>query len=60
MEEYYYPENGEQLGKYQPYLEFKLENGDWVESAVISSLMRESFAGLYRVNKKFLQKEDNL
>lgn len=54
VEEYYYPENGEQLGKYQPHLEFKKDNGEWVGSGVVTSAMSEAFKGCYRVNVKNL------
>lgn len=53
-DQYYYPQNGEQLGDYQPHLEYKQDNGDWVQSGVTTSLMREAFSGCYRVHKQFL------
>lgn len=46
----YYPKDGEQLGKYQPYLEFQNDDGEWVASGVITATFRESSSLKYRVN----------
>lgn len=46
----YYPKEGEQLGDYQPHLEFKNDKGEWVESGVITATYREASNLKYRVN----------
>jgi hypothetical protein len=48
-QKYYYPKVGEQLGCYQPNLEYKNDNGEWVESGILTCTMSERFVGLYRV-----------
>jgi|11_taG_2_1085331.scaffolds.fasta_scaffold32444_3 hypothetical protein len=45
---YAYPKIGEQLSKYQPNLEYKREDGQWVKSGVITATMSMNFVGSYR------------
>ena len=51
-DEFYSPEIGEQLGKFQPYLQFKTSRG-WMESGLITGTMSESFVGFYRVTPMY-------
>jgi hypothetical protein len=46
----YYPKDGEQLGQYQPHLEYLNDKGEWVESGVITATHRENSKLKYRVN----------
>jgi hypothetical protein len=48
-QKYYYPKVGEQLGKYQPNLEYKTDDDEWIESGVITYTLSEKFKNRYRV-----------
>ena len=50
--DYYYPKIGEELGDYQPNLEFRNDDGTWVQSGLNFGRMRYDVLGFYRVNIK--------
>ena len=46
--EWEYPALGDKLEQYQPGLQFRNDDGEWVESGVITATMSQNLKGQYR------------